>query len=213
MNYKIITDEVEFNNFIAWLPDLEPHETYYISLLARKKYDGNLPGDKNHVKRFTTDTQRMFWKVKQLECELGSYMIKGKPVSQESLALYITINPRDIQKAAKKALKDFADVVTKPYAGYNPHQMALTAIHQSRSNVRYVVFDIDKPAIHPFPKIGEAWVLGTRGGYHLLVDPSKQTGQWHQQIIRLLEPDQHGDLMSPVPGCIQGGFTPRLVKL
>jgi hypothetical protein len=36
--YQIITDEKAFKDFIAWLPDHEAHEQYYLALFARKKY-------------------------------------------------------------------------------------------------------------------------------------------------------------------------------
>lgn len=38
MNFKIINDETELDGFIEFLPELESHEVYYISFMARRKY-------------------------------------------------------------------------------------------------------------------------------------------------------------------------------
>ena len=81
MNYTIIKDETLLHNFIQWLPDLEAHETYYVALFARSKYSKtlatNLSGDKAQLKRFTSNKELLFDKIKQLECEVGAYKLKG----------------------------------------------------------------------------------------------------------------------------------------
>ena len=35
---------------------------------------------------------------------------------------------------------------------------------------------------------------------------------WHQQVTQLYPCDITGDQMMPVPGCTQGGFTPKFIK-
>ena len=83
MNYKIITNEKKLRDFIEWLPNLEPNEKYYVSLFARKKYSSDIKSnDKTQLKRFVSDKERMFDKIKQLECEVGAYKLKDAP--QES---------------------------------------------------------------------------------------------------------------------------------
>ena len=66
MNYQIIKDEQLLKEFIAWLPDLQKHETYYVSLFARNKYSKNtahLKADKAQLKRFTSNRRGCFFQL------------------------------------------------------------------------------------------------------------------------------------------------------
>lgn len=233
MNYTIITDEIALREFIDWLPVLQPHEKYYLCLFCRSKYtrreDGTNPlthikSDKAQLKRFTSDKERMFEKIKQLEVEFGAYTQKSTPVPQESLALYITVNPRDMYKATVNTMVKLAHSIRDQNVMMNPHQEALSEIQKAKSKTYYVDVDFDDKD-YPLEAIermttyatlnrNSFTILETRGGYHILVDPSK-VGEnarktWYQQIKSWKEVDQMGDCMIPVPGCTQGGFTPKL---
>jgi len=226
-NYQIILDETKLDNFIEWLPKLLPHETYMICLFARNKYIVNSPkiyGDKECLSRKTTNKERLKSKIRQLECAVGSYTSRGQSLPQESLALYITVNPRDLQKAAKNTLKELANVITENYNGYNPHAIALSEIQKAYSRKEYLDFDFD----HVEPKtvleqlkdklnLNCLTVLKTRGGFHLLVKTdlieSQYKKSFYNSITEIPGCDVKGDPLTPVPGCTQGGFIPHFLEI
>lgn len=232
MNYKIITDEIAFKRFIDWLPELQPDEKYYMCLFARSKYtkdvDGNngiahIKSDKSQLKRFVTDKDRMFSKVKQLECEVGSYMQRDIPIPQEALALYITVNPRNMMKATVNTMVKLAHSIRDQNVMMNPQQEALSEIQKAKSRTCYVDFDFDGETIPTKEQITQVvnpeavTILRTRGGIHLLIDPKRLDKQFENKfymgLSKLPDVDQTGDQMIPCPGTYQGGFTPHFITL
>lgn len=222
--YKIITDRSALISFIDWLPDLGENERYYLSLFARKKYTPNLikSNDKTQLKRFTSSKERMLTKIEQLEIPLNRWKLKDISAPQESLVLYIMPNPRCMKKATQAMGKKCWDLNRSD--NFNLHQEAMSCIQRSKSYTKYVHFDLDVEHNTVdfnsiLAKIGVPYaayhILQTRGGYHLLIDPRlvpKQAGNWHKAIRDSFEGiDQHGDQMMPVPGTIQGGFTPKFI--
>lgn len=220
MNYEIIKDEQILKDFIKWLPELNQNETYYVSLLARNKYTKEkISGDKCQIKRFTSKKINLFDKIKQLECRLGSYKQKDALIPQESLALYISINPRDMEKAAKNSLIRFANLITGEYNGYNPHQEVLSEIHKSCGRKIYFDLDFDNA---DFDKVKEELkscinsdcltVLFTKNGFHILVELAKieerYEKSWYRKVTAIPGCDIRGDNLIPVPGCTQGNFIP-----
>jgi len=228
--YQIIVDEDKLKEFIKWLPELETHETYYCTLFARSKYSSAINGsDKAQLKSFTSSKPRLLNKIKQLETKVGTYLNRDKitgedvAIPQEALAFYISINPRDMIKATRESLIEFARLVTADYNGYNPYKKVLSHIQQSRSRKIFSEFDYDNV---PFEYVKEEAekVLSldclnymiTRGGVHALVDLSKVNNSknkfWYSQMTQISGYDKTGTDLVPVAGCYQGGFTPILVK-
>lgn len=221
-NYKVIVDEAKLREFIEWLPDVEQHEKFYACLFMRKKYCPDVPwikSDKGQLKRFVSDKERLFDKIAQLECKLGAYKFDKNDVPQESLALYITPNPRDLWKATIRSISALAKVLECQGKGSNPHQEVISEIQRTPSVGRtYVTFDLDwKDDVKLQNCIdlvnGMCDVVETRGGYHLHVHKNKidkiKTKLWHQELNK--ESDVVGDAMTPVVGSYQGGWTPKFI--
>lgn len=223
MNYQIIKDKEAFLAFIDWLPELEANEKFYCCLFARKKYsnDTNLKADKSQLKRFLSNKEWLYDKVKQLEVEMGTYRIKGIEIPQETLALYINPNPRNLKKATYDSIIELTKLLKKDQAGFNPHQEVMSCIQRSVGRKIYLDFDVDtkdfdfeqlKSIINP----SCLDILETRGGYHILVKlkaiEKEYKNTFYNKIIAL-GVDQVGDQLLPVQGCIQGGFVPKFISL
>lgn len=228
MNYKIVKDEKILKDFIDWLPELKDNEKYYLCLFARNKYCKELThikSDKAQLKRFVSDKERMFQKIKQLEIEVGWYQQKHMAVPEEALALYITPNPRNMMKATVNTMVKLACSIRDMNTEMNAHQEALSEIQKAKSRTCWIDFDIDITDEKHYDKVIKAisseinldavvW-LKTRGGIHCLVNPEKVEQRYKNSFYQKIskEADQTGDNMIPVPGCTQGMFVPHFISL
>jgi len=194
---------------------------------ARKKYcaDQIKSNDKTQLRRFTSDKERLFDKIRQLEISVGAWKLNNGAAPQESLALYITINPRSMKMATELMGKKCWDLMHAK--NYNLQAEAMTCIQKSKSRSCYVDFDIDDKEID----LDETWlknevgednytIIETRGGYHILIEPEKATDfrqqkyndkNWYQKVKKKYPVDQSGDQLIPVVGTFQGGFIPKFI--
>lgn len=226
MNYQIIVDEHKLREFINWLPELESAEQFYYALFARNKYLADkkqIKSDKICLKRGTSNKEYLYRKLQQLEVKVGSYTQGDIVIPQEALALYISVNPRNLELAAKNTLKAMADCVTRPYDGYNPHAIALSEIAKSCTRKVYYdldfdVEDVDNVVVEVERNINKNCVkfLKTHSGVHCLVELKKIEKQfeksWYKALTGIAGCDVRGDNLIPVPGCVQGGRVPRFYE-
>lgn len=217
--YKIVHDHDKLLEFIDWLPELLPNEAYYCCLFTRKKYCPDLlRSDKCQLKRFTSTKEFLYEKILQLEIPIGRYYQKHSPIPQEALALYINPNPRSYEQATRNGLIKFAQLITKPYNGYNPNTEILSEIQQAHGRKVFFDFDLDNVNIEDIKlkNINREClnIVKTRGGFHLLVELNKIEEKykkcWYNSITSLNNVDVRGDNLLPVPGCCQGDFIPVL---
>jgi hypothetical protein len=225
-HYTIIKDMDRLRNFVEWLPDLEQHEIFYLALFARKKYCEaikDIKTDKAQCKRFTSTKRRLVEKIRQLECPLESYSIKGITIPQEALALYISVNPRDLRAATKNGLIKLAHLITQEYNGYNPHQEIMSEIQRACSRKLWYDFDFDNVDVADTLRQVEKIInldcvraLETHSGFHLLVRlqaiHEEFNKTWHREMTALPGVDVRGDNLIPVPGCVQGSHVPRFIN-
>lgn len=220
-NYQIIINEQQLDEYIDWLPELGESEQYYGCLFARKKYCSSIPwpgSDKTQLKRFTARKENLKFKIRQMECAVGSYEIKGQAIPQDALALYLHINPRNLWKATIKSIGALAKVIECGGRNSNPHQEIMSEIQKSVGKKKYVIFDLDNKDIKLLNECmniveRKCEIIETRGGYHILIPTSITNTLDRMWYNRLSEHcDVAGDNMSPAPGCTQGGFVPSLWK-
>ena len=234
--YSIVKDEVELQKFIDFLPDLEPEQKFYYCLFARKKYGATegLKSDKCQLKRGTTTKERMLRDFQKMEVRVGLYEIDGIPIQQDSLVLYISPNPTDMQKSALKTAKQIVSDVAEGKRLKSPQATALSEI-QVNVVSKYFNIDIDfiegsKPSrVHVRNLITEAadinedaiTFVDTRGGFHILVEldkiQEKYRKSWYMSFSKMESgwftvDMNNGKGLLPTPGCVQSNFIPKLTN-
>lgn len=222
MNYQIICDETKLDEFISFLPDIEDTEVYYLCLFARHKYAVEFPNakDSGQLARVASRKSDLKEKIRRLECPIGSFSRDGIVAPQNSLAVYIGLNPRSFIQANKRLLIELATRIASGDLSFNPISAATTEIHKAISRKFFVDFDYDLvdpadylPKIKEILPVGAYKVLKTRGGFHLIVELAKMNNppqkNWHKLLSSLPNCDVRGSKnLTPVPGCTQGGFVP-----
>jgi hypothetical protein len=223
MNYQIISDRSKLDTFIDFLPKLEANEVYYLSLFGRHKYCPTLSNKQdNQLNRFVSTKEDLVEKITRLECPLGGYKRDGENVPQESLAIYISLNPRNLVKANKNLLLELVKCCTDGEMSFNPVSLINTAIHRAIGRKVLIDFDYDGvnytdylPQIRGLLPEGSFRIMETRGGFHLFVILEKVQGvkaNWFKTLSSLKGCDVKGsNTLVPVAGCYQGGFIPYLI--
>ena len=242
MNYSIIKNREELEQFIEWLPELG-NSKFYVSLYARKKYNtptSGTPGlkaDKSQLKRFTADKKTLLNKIEKLEVSKGLYTTDNNLIIDESsLALYITPNPRNMHKAALKLIAEITNKISEDFKIDNPQALALNMI-QKYGIKKYFDIDVDltteglkadrnvmfndlNERVSTFLNMEAVTVIQTHGGFHYLVNKDEVKpefkNKWFMGFTNLktefYETTMNDDNQVPVPGCTQGGKYPIMLK-
>lgn len=231
MNYEIIKNMDELQKFLDLLEPTEENERYYISLMARKKYDpsGVVKHDKQQLKRVLAKKEHIVSKIRQMESEVGTYEFDGQPVPVGSLVLYMTPSKRDLHRAKILTMKELMVHLEDEWV--NPVSVALSSAHKATvKNPKYVDVDVDvkgggsknflvKEIRH---LIGDVFdLIYTRGGFHLLIREKEARTDWNALLMKMKKTyDMIEDIqingakgMCPVPGCAQGGDFPYVASV
>lgn len=238
-NYKIINDKNELKKFIDWLPSSSNDDKFYISLFARKKYGATegLKADKGQLKRFVSSKKDIFSKIKKLEVELGTYMVGDLAVNNDSLVVYITPNPRNMGKASIKIAMDVLKHIYNDKIPDNPISLGYNAVQTHGIEV-FTDVDVDFTPLgktkdrtellnsillltDEFINRNALSVVETNGGFHILIKKcmvdKAYSKKWYTGFRKMKNEDfettMNGDNMIPVPGCNQGGYTPKLLDI
>ncbi len=230
-HYKLITDLDMLYNFIdKVLPNENDGEQFYLTLFCRKKYDktGILKCDKNCLKRTTSKKKDIVQKIMQMEVPIGAYKYERVDVPIDTLAVYISPNPRSFHRASAAMAVHLVQQLANGRVTANPHSVALNLLQTSSENKVYFDVDIDfldEADFIPFVNSLEKSVINlncctfirTRGGYHCLVkverieERFKKT--WYQSFanfkFKKVEIMMNSDGLVPIPGTKQGDFTPE----
>jgi len=211
MNYEIIGAIDILRDWVKELPDLSEDERFYLTTLARKKYQADLPTSLQSFGRFLVKKERIIQTIAECQVELDLYKAKGVTV-KNGLVVYMHPNPRDLRKAT---LKSFAVLGQRLSTNtpFNPINDLHTVAQKTPGNKKWVSFDFDeadvgkqdtlKSRIRAITDDSTTFIV-TSGGFHALVESSKcPKSQWYTEIVKL-GPDVKGDMLSPIPGTWQG---------
>lgn len=228
MNYQIIKNRDLLQDFIINLPTLQDNETWYVSLMARKKYYPEMTLSSLQLSRFTSKSHNLLQKIEKLEIREGLYSLSDREIYPDSLALYISANPRCIRKATLNLTKRLITLISEGKCS-KLEQDVLSELHKSKGRGLFVIADFDikdtfrcKLDFHDRYlrdkiNINAYQLLKTRGGYHCIIESllirSKYGKTWWKSINSIPEIDKlDSDMLIPIPGCIQGNFSPYFIQ-
>lgn len=220
---KVITDLSILEEFVSNIPPLNRNEAYYMALCARSKYDVNLPVNKLFLKKaIVTDLSLFIQKIRSMEVRTP-YTYDGKEISQDSLVMYMSVNPRNTRLAAKKTIQRLTDLLYDD--GFvNPQSVAIDCIQDSNGKTLYRSFDFDKVSldetiieIDKFLSRKKYRILKSKNGFHIQVIIDRlephETKTYFNNMKKVKGCDvSTEDMLMAIPGTTQGGFTPYIVQ-
>jgi hypothetical protein len=196
-------------------------------LAGRKKYEKTLSGrcDCFNRKLFTGKNDILNI-LKKYEVKKGLYVdtVVTLDIPQHALALYCSVNSRNVDTAIKEMTKF---IINKKFEKneLTVKDAKIENYLHKYANKEYVGIDLDskdekvfasikKDLLEKIPKI---IIIETRGGYHILFEQKYLKNKVGTYIYtKFLEKYDEidkikSDLFSPIPGTLQGGFKVRFV--
>ena len=247
--YKLIHDCEQIKRFDELFLPNENHLAINLSLVARKKYAPDLPdsvyilsrvivgGDQNRNKA----AAHLHRYILRLETPYGSYVDKNdQPISNDALALYAFIDPKDTVKALSATLNECVEKMSNGESVPNAFNLYKDQINKSKAPPtaeQYRQIDLDTKDSKHIETVKELLVktgvkvlmaVETRGGYHLVYKPDRSINNKllyeFKETTKFETLDRNGKPVkdhwfsitnSPmviVPGTYQGGFKTLIVE-
>lgn len=184
------------------------NDNYYLQISTRAKYGGI--------------NQVLFRKVVKLDrvveelhraTPLRGFCFEGQPIPHHSLAVYLTPEPRDTDKACRQVCSAF--ILKQGPGEFKLASLYLSECQKCPSQRRILDVDIDdKSKYLPMRdllvselNVQVAFTIESRGGYHLLCYdlPSKAAKLVHEASQKWGDIDLLKNSLVPLPGTLQGG--------
>lgn len=237
---RLINDYEQLNKFVSLLEDTNSREYYPIHLMYRAKYDDNKSGSSktHYLVREYAKRDKIISTIKSMEIDPSCY---GDGLNVDAFALYLTMNPVHADKAAyhmsaeyvKHSMK-FASRTkfTEDMKPKNIFGQFHSSMTKSRSRRVFTSFDLDcdktnEKILENLNKLKEDYtrytkngftVIETNGGFHIHVTPERLIEDQRKTFYKDIQTaffglidKSTGSFPTPVPGCKQGVFVPRLL--
>jgi len=226
MSYSFIHDESQIKKFSTMFHG--PDTVHLVYMAARKKYcttitKGNECFNRVVIRYNDKNDGKLLNDIRRYETPYGTYT-NGKqntPIPQLAFAIYCSVNERDSMTAGKTLVKDLVDqAFEKNTRAFRNIDQQFKSNLQKYANKTFITIDIDTKdpteCLGIFNDIVEHvdvhTVIETRGGYHVILDKKKFNKKAGMFLYKTL-PSKYehvdkvdGDVFSPVPGTVQGGF-------
>lgn len=225
--HNFVYDEEQIKRFMRLIG--AESETHQIFLSIRPKYQSREEKEKDNRQIQEKQISPLIihactpedyvGAIRKYELAVGSYTDRGeKVIPTEMMVIYGTTNPRDENKAAKKLAQELL------LAGFERDQTYFTNLSSrltscmmsSKGKTNLITIDIDDKTTYTevrnflHERRIKIIVIETRGGYHVMFPPGKQTGDVFQKFSNLYT---MGDIFCPIPGTYQGGFPVRFIDV
>lgn len=211
---KLIKNKAILQEYVEWLPELKKGEVFYLTLIARRKYNKsfNMPSEITLSRKLVTKSN-FIYKIEEME---ATYRIKDQVVPNTVACLYTNPTPRSQYKAVKAIGKLAWDWLNA--TDINLYHAVLNAVQASRGSHFTVGLDIDTKDVDltTLLKGINCKVIETANGYHIHLTDATPNKDIKTLLTKTKDSgiiiDQVGDFLSPVPGCRQSNFVPKFIK-